>query len=239
MYSNGAKPFIAFRVGYLLGGCGVVLVRWHGHSCFEVCDSVTIVTDPHDGVSLGLPPPRVKADVVLISHGHDDHASGRSLVAKPDAVVIDEPGAYMVKGARIKGVKAFHDDVQGRRLGFNTIFVFEVEGVRFSHLGDLGHVLTPEQVEEMGQVDVLMVSVGGDYTLAEENIERIGPRVVIPMHYWVEGIIFPYFPLADVEEFLRDRPNVRRLGRPETTYSRETLPTEREIHVFSLEASPH
>ncbi|RLI32094.1 Zn-dependent hydrolase, partial [Candidatus Bathyarchaeota archaeon] len=75
---------------------------------------MTIVTDPHDGVSLGLPPPRVKADVILISHGHDDHASGRSLVGKPDAVVIDEPGAYMVKGARIKGVKAFHDDVQGR-----------------------------------------------------------------------------------------------------------------------------
>lgn len=212
----------------------MVSVRWHGHSCFEFRDSVTIVADPHDGDSLGLPVPRVRADIILVSHAHEDHASGRSLVAKPDAVFLDKAGVYEVKGLEVKGVKAFHDDVEGSRLGVNVVFVFELGGVRFSHLGDLGHVLTPEQVGEMGSVDVLIVGVGGNYALAEENIRRIKPRVVTPMHYKIEGMIFPYFPLTDVEEFLRDRVNVRRLGRSETTYRKENLPTEMTIDVFSL-----
>lgn len=211
----------------------MVFVKWHGHSCFEVRDSVTIVMDPHDGHSLGLPVPSVKADVVLVSHAHDDHASGTSQVAKPNARVIDEPGDYEIKGVKVRGVKAFHDNIQGDRLGDNTVFVLELEDVRFSHLGDLGHVLSSEQLDEMGKVDVLMVGVGGNQALAEENIRRIKPKVVIPMHYKTEGMIFPYFPLADVEEFLGGK-NVRRIKGSETSYQRENLPEKMVIDVFSL-----
>lgn len=212
----------------------MVRVRWHGHSCFEARDSVTIVMDPHDGHSLGLPVPAVKADIVLISHTHDDHASGRSQVAKPTATVIDEPGDYEIEGVKVRGVKAFHDDVHGNRLGLNIVFVFVLDGVRFSHLGDLGHVLSPEQVEEIGSVDVLMVGVGGNQELADENIRRLKPKVVIPMHYRTEGIIFPYFPLADVEEFLRGKANVRRINKSETVYHKENLPKKMVVDVFSL-----
>lgn len=212
----------------------MVFFKWHGHACFEVKDSVTIVIDPHDGHSLGLPVPTVMADIVLISHAHEDHASGRSLVAKPDATLIDEPGNYDAKGVKLKGIKTFHDDVQGSRLGVNVVFVFELDGVRFSHLGDLGHVLSSKLCEELGSIDVLMVGVGGDYALADRNIRRLKPKVVIPMHYKTEGIIFPYFPLADVDEFLRNKVDVKRLLKSETTYHKESLPKEMEIHVFSL-----
>ena len=137
---------------------------------------MTIVVDPHDGHSLGLPVPAVKADLVLISHAHEDHASGTFIITKPIATVIDEPGDYAIEGVTVRGVKAFHDDVQGSRLGTNIIYVFELEGVRFSHLGDLGHVLSPEQVEEIGSVDVLMIGVGGKQALADENIRGLKPR---------------------------------------------------------------
>ena len=212
----------------------MVNLRWFGHSCFEALNTMTVLMDPHDGNSLGLPVPSSKPDAVLISHPHDDHAGGRHLFERAEVEILEEPGEYMVKGVSIKGVEAYHDDVQGDRLGGNVVFVFELEGVRFAHLGDLGHSLSPEQVDEIGGVDVLMVGAGRNRELAWGTIEKVGPRIVVPMHYWTEGIIFPYFPLPRVEEFTRDRPGVVNIDGSERAYAKEGLPKTMEIHVFSL-----
>lgn len=212
----------------------MVKLRWFGHSCFEALNAITVLMDPHDGSSMGLPVPSSKPDAVLISHSHDDHAGGRRLFERPEVEILEEPGEYMVKGVSIKGVEAYHDDVQGDRLGCNVVFVFELKGVRFAHLGDMGHALSPEQVYEMGGVDVLMVGAGRDLELAWENIGMVSPRIVVPMHYWTEGIIFPYFPLLKVDEFVIDKPNVVRINKPEIAILREVLPEAMEIYVFSL-----
>jgi L-ascorbate metabolism protein UlaG (beta-lactamase superfamily) len=217
-------------------GDDMVNLRWFGHSCFEAMNKITVLMDPHDGSSMGLPAPSSKPDAVLISHHHDDHAGGRHLFEKLGVAILDAPGDYRVKGVKIKGIGAYHDDVQGSRLGRNVVFVFELEGVRFAHLGDVGHVLSPEQVNEMGSVDIIMVGVGRNLELAWENICMVNPRIVVPMHYWIEGIIFPYFPLLNVDEFVKDKHDVVHINKPEIAILREALPEAMEIYVFSLQS---
>jgi L-ascorbate metabolism protein UlaG (beta-lactamase superfamily) len=212
----------------------LVFVRWHGHSCFEIRDSATVLTDPHDGKMLGLPVPSCRPDAVLISHHHDDHANGLHLFEGPGVVVLDEPCETQVKGVEIRGIEAYHDDVGGSRLGENVVFAFEVGGVRFSHLGDLGHVLSAEQLEGLGSVDILFSGMGRDLELAGENVRLIEPRIVIPMHYWVEGIIFPWFQLAMPEDFVKEWPYVRWVDGPEMEYSPDSLPGRMELHVFRI-----
>jgi L-ascorbate metabolism protein UlaG (beta-lactamase superfamily) len=210
-------------------------VRWHGHACFEVSSAgVTVVTDPHDGLSLGLPAPKASADAVLISHDHFDHANGSRLVSKPDAAVVKGPGVHEVKGVEVKGVASFHDDSGGSKRGPNTIYVFELDGIRFCHLGDLGHPLTPSQVAEVGKVDVLFVPVGGVFTVdadaAWRVVEQLKPRLVVPMHFKVPGL---KLGIAGVEPFLKGRPNVKRLDASELEVSREGLPAETTIVVLT------
>lgn len=195
---------------------------------------LTVVIDPHDGSSLGIPAPRSSADVVLISHSHFDHADGRSLVAKPDAVVIEGPGLHEAKGLKVKGVATYHDDAGGSKRGANTVYVFELEGVRFCHVGDLGHVLTPSQVAEVGEVDVLFLPVGGTYTIdhvgATKLVELLRPRIAVPMHFKTPGL---KLPISDVEPFLKDKPRVERLATSEFEVRREELPSETKIVVLS------
>lgn len=212
----------------------MALVRWHGHSCFEVRGAPSILVDPHDGESLGLPAPDAEPDIVLISHPHDDHANGRHLFEGSGTLVFDAPCEAEVKGIAVLGIGAYHDDVEGARLGGNVVFVFEVEGVRFAHLGDLGHPLNGEQLRKMGDVDVLFVGAGRDFERTREFIRSIRPRVAVPMHYNVEGLIFPYFQLAEVDDFVEGGENVRRLKGPEAVYRKDELPSETRIDVFRL-----
>lgn len=214
----------------------MVNLRWFGHSCFEAMNKITVLMDPHDGSSMGLSVPSSKPDAVLISHPHDDHAGGRHLFEKPGITILDAPGDYGVKGVKIRGIGAYHDDVHGSRLGSNVVFVFELEGLRFAHLGDVGHALSPEHVDEMGSVDIIMVGAGRNLELAWENIGLVNPRIVVPMHYWIEGIIFPYFPLLNVDEFVKDKPDVVHINKPEIAILREALPESMEIYVFSLQS---
>jgi len=214
---------------------GLVKVKWLGHACFElVGGGLTVVIDPHDGSSLGIPAPKSSADVVLITHGHFDHADGRGLVAKPGAAVIEGPGLHEAKGLKVKGVSTYHDNAGGSRRGVNTAYVFELEGVRFCHVGDLGHVLTPSQVSEVGEVDVLFIPVGGTFTIdhseATKVVELLRPRIVVPMHFKTPGL---RLPIADVEPFLRGKPRVERLATNEFEVRKEELPSETKIVVLS------
>jgi L-ascorbate metabolism protein UlaG (beta-lactamase superfamily) len=212
----------------------MALVKWHGHSCFEVKGPVSILMDPHDGELLGLPTPESEPDIVLISHPHDDHANGRHLFEGLGTLILDEPCEVDEKGVEIKGIGAYHDDVEGARLGGNVVFAFVVEGVRFAHLGDLGHMLEENQLGMMGDVDVLFVGAGRDLERTTELIKSIQPRVVVPMHYNFEGLIFPWFQLAEVDDFVEGMRNVRRIGGPEAVYWKHELPSETRIDVFRL-----
>lgn len=211
----------------------MVKIRWLGHACFEIKDGVTVVTDPHDGASLGLPVPRSKADIVLISHDHFDHADGRALVSKVDTVVIDKLGVYEARGVKVEGVATYHDEAKGAKRGKNIVYTLELEGLRICHLGDLGHTLSTREVEEIGRVDILLTPVGGVYTIdassATKVVEQLKPRVIIPMHFKIPGL---KLPIDSVERFLRGKTNVKHLNTSEVEFKAENLPKEATVVVL-------
>lgn len=173
-----------------------MIISWYGHSCFKIQtktkrggDDIIIFTDPFDK-SIGLRRPQGQASIVTVSHAHPDHNDVELL--KGDFFVADSPGEYSIQGVTIEGIESFHDDKEGTLRGRNTIFVLESEDLRICHLGDLGHELTDEQIEEIGDVDVLMIPIGGTYTLdakgAKKVVGQIEPRIILPMHYKIEGL---------------------------------------------------
>jgi L-ascorbate metabolism protein UlaG (beta-lactamase superfamily) len=208
----------------------MVTVTWHGHSLFQLEGSATVATDPHNGASLGLPVPVFRADIVTVSHGHGDHASGLGLFG--GARVYAEPTQTEYLGVRLKGVPCHHDDVRGGRLGSNIVWCIEVDGVRFTHTGDLGHDLTVAQLTEIGATDVLFIGTGSDVALAEENVALLDPRVTVPMHYETPGLSFQGFKLKTVEEFTGGKQRVVHVGRSHE-YVAGGLPSRPEIHVYS------
>ena len=208
----------------------MVSVTWHGHSLFQVQGSATVATDPHNGESLGLPVPGFTADIVTVSHLHGDHASGLGLF--DGATVLSEAAEATVKGVRLRGVECSHDDDRGRRLGSNLVWSFEVDGVKFTHTGDLGHHLTVRQLSEIGPTDVLFLNTGSDLALAEENAALLNPRVVVPMHYETPGIVFQWYRMKTVEEFTAGKRGVVHVGRSRE-YTAEALPARPEIHVYT------
>ncbi len=165
-----------------------MIISYLGHSCFKiqdkVSDGVTVVTDPF-GKALGLKVPAFEADVITISHSHENHSNSESL--RGETYLIDVPGEYEIKGAMVTGVESFHDDKQGAEHGSNIIYRIELDNIAIAHLGDLGHKLSDEELEGLGVVDILLVPVGGGAALdakgAVEVINQIEPRIVIPMHY--------------------------------------------------------
>ena len=209
-------------------------IRWHGHACFEITNGITIVTDPHDGSSIGIQKPTVLADVVTVSHDHYDHNSVKS-VEKSNTKIITDERKRSVGDAIIKGFASYHDECQGEKRGNNIIFKIEIDGMKFCHLGDLGHELDSDLAEQIGDVDILFIPVGGTYTLdaatAWNVIDTIKPRIIVPMHYKFEGLSLP---IAPVDEFLemRDCEEVR-VG-VEMDIEKEELPEEQEVWVFTL-----
>jgi L-ascorbate metabolism protein UlaG (beta-lactamase superfamily) len=211
-------------------------IRWHGHACFEISDGETIVTDPHDGKSIGIPPPRVKADIVLVSHNHFDHNSVRSVKGQ-NTRVFDRPGRFTDGKMEIAGVPSFHDDAGGQKRGGMVLFRFKMDGIRFCHLGDLGCKLGEAELQELGEVDVLFVPVGDIFTIdavrAWEVIRSVNPLVAIPMHYRTGGLSLS---IKTVDPFLAgadDRVEVVNVGN-EMVFYREDLPESLAVWVFSL-----
>ena len=209
-------------------------IIWHGHACFEITDDLTIVTDPHDGKSIGIETPMVKGDIILVSHDHYDHNSVRT-VEKKDSVVVRDAGKKNVKGVEIEGIKSFHDEVKGAKRGKNIIFKFKVDDITFCHLGDLGHIPDEEILDKIGEVDILFIPVGGVYTLdadsAWETANLIKSRIIVPMHYKIQGLSLP---ISDVDPFLaKNKFKVIHVGN-QIDIEKEDLPSEREIWVFSL-----
>jgi L-ascorbate metabolism protein UlaG (beta-lactamase superfamily) len=208
-------------------------IIWHGHSCFEIRDDVTMVLDPHDGKSIGIKPPTARADVVLMSHDHFDHNCSR--IIRGDHVDVMASGQRTVKGVEIVGIDTFHDDSKGEKRGRNIVYRFVLDEIRFCHCGDLGHLLTEEDVEAIGEVDILFIPVGGVFTIdaaqAHKVIEMLDPRIVVPMHYRMGGLSIA---VNTLDEFLAgvDEETVLRVGN-EIDFSSEDMMPGTEYWVFS------
>ena len=210
-------------------------IRWHGHSCFEIAGSVQVVTDPHDGKSLGIAPPRAKADLVLVSHDHFDHNCAR-VVKKQDARVLSTPVMTVEQGVRVEGVEASHDDAGGAKRGKVVMFRFEMDGMSFCHLGDLGHELDEATVERVAPVDFLFVPVGDVFPIgpeaAKRTVDRISPQVAVPMHYRTQGLSLSIKPVQDFLA-LCAKDQIVKVGN-EVDFSLEDLPESgTEIWLFS------
>jgi len=208
-------------------------ITWFGHSCFRIeAKEGSVLTDPFDK-EIGLRPPKIKDDIVLVTHQHHDHNNIGD--ANPEAFIIQNPGEYEKQGIAIRGIQSYHDDKEGAERGLNTIYVLKAEEMTIAHLGDLGHKLTDSQVEEIGDVDVLMIPVGGNYTIdgkmAVEVISQIEPKIIIPMHYKIDGLTVD---IDGPEKFIKE------LGlTPEKVdkykISKKLLPTEEEkLVMFNL-----
>ena len=181
-----------------------MIIRCIGHAEFliELENGMRIVTDPYDA-SCGYPVQKIAADAVLVSHGHHDHNAVENVTGVLHKV--DKPGRYDLGGAVITAIEADHDEAGGSKRGKTLLFVIEAEDLRVMHMGDLGHIPTQEQCAELGKADVLMIPVGGYYTIdaqtAVKTAERLQARVVLPMHYKTRANAD--WPIVGVEDYTR------------------------------------
>lgn len=201
-------------------------IQFLGHSAFLITSDsgVRIMTDPYVvGGPLTYTPIDEVADVVLVSHGHGDHSNVSAVKGNPS--VIKSPGVTEVKGIAFKGIATFHDQAQGKERGSNVVFCFTVDGVKLCHVGDLGHQLDAGQAAQVGNPDVLMVLVGGNYAMGPEEatklVQQLNPGITIPMHYKNASC---GYPIAPVEDFLKDKKNVRRAAGSELNLDAGKLP---------------
>ena len=203
-------------------------INWLGHSCFRIRGrNTTIVTDPYSpglGYSLGKP----TAGIVTVSHPHPGHSYIEGVAGDPRPV--QRPGEYEVKGVLIVAVASFHDGEGGARLGRNTIYLMDVDEVSVCHLGDLGHALTSDQAEQVKDVDVLLVPVGGKSTVdagaAAGIVRQLDPKIVVPMHYRTDAYDGG---LAPVGAFLKEMGQGDLEPRPKLTVTKSNLPLTTQV----------
>lgn len=209
-------------------------IYWYGQACFKIKGkNASVVVDPYDPEFVGLKSPKeLEADIVLQTHGHKDHSNIKLVSGSP--VVLTGAGEYEIKGVSVVGVQSFHDDSKGEQRGKNTIFNISLDGLNIVHLGDLGHVLTEGQIAEVGNCDILMVPVGGVFTVdakkAIEIVTQLEPRMIIPMHYKVPGI---KFELDDVDAFLKEMGAEAVVPQTKLTITKEKLPEEPHVVVLN------
>ena len=226
----------------LVGACATTSssatgVRWLGQSCFLITSKagVRLLTDPYNP-HIGYQPIKQRADVVTVSHEHFDHNATDQVLGRFE--VVRGSGTRKIDGITVTGVPASHGrSPEGQSLGADTIFVIEVDGLRICHLGDLGTLLSLQQVKEIGRVDVLLIPVGGYYAIdaaqAWKVVGQLDPKVVIPMHYKTAANAAQIPQLAGVEPFLQGRKNVQRAAALSLTPA--TLPKTTTVFVLSYE----
>jgi len=206
-------------------------ISWLGHSCFRIKGKQsTVITDPYPpdlGYSLGKP----TAHIVTVSHRHPGHSYIQGIGGEPRLVT--GPGEYEINGVLITGIATFHDRERGQTKGKNTVYLMEVDEVSVCHLGDLGHVLTAEQVEEIDDVDVLLLPVGGVSTInasmAAEVVRQVEPKAVIPMHYKTEALSWELEP---VDRFLKEI-GVKQIDpQPKLSFTRSSLPVSTQVFLL-------
>ncbi len=206
-------------------------INWLGHSCFRVRGGhVTVITDPYPpdlGYSLGKPTARI----VTVSHEHSGHSYVQGIGGEPRLVI--RPGEYEISGVLIIGIATFHDADRGGKRGKNTVYLMEVDEVSICHLGDLGHVLTAEQVEELGNVDVLLLPVGGVSTInapmAAEVVRQLEPKAVVPMHYKTSALSWELEPVG---KFLKEM-GVEQVGpQPKLSLTKSSLPISTQVFLL-------
>lgn len=178
-------------------------IKYFGHSCFKITsdNGISIVTDPFDH-TVGYPLPNTDADIVTSTHSHYDHNYFKAISGSFD--IVNTSGEHNLKGIHIKGVNTFHDDEHGAKRGKNIMFIMDIDNMKLCHSGDLGHLLTDDMIKEIGHVDILMIPVGGYYTIDDRQavkvIESLKPSLTIAMHFRTPVVDMP---IETVNSFLR------------------------------------
>ena len=211
-------------------------VRWLGHSCFLITSEkgTRVITDPFGtgkGLDLKYKEVALEADIVTASHGHSDHNNTGPIKGSP--VVLTGPADQAVRNIKIHTVQSWHDENGGKQRGPNLVFCFEVDGVNVCHLGDLGQHLEKAQVEAIGRVDVLLMPVGGVFTLdcgpAMQNCESLSPAILIPMHYKTE---YCQWLKWTADDFVQGHSNYKKLDTDEIEVKADSLPKATEITIL-------
>ena len=212
-------------------------IKWYGHSAFLITSDqgAKIIIDPYESGAFGgqLSYGKIKdqVDIVLTSHDHADHNYTKDLPGTPQ--IVKGSGPKTAKGISMKGISTYHDPSQGSERGANTIFTLKIDNIQLCHLGDLGHLLSDKELAEIGPVDILLIPVGGFFTIdpkeATRVAEQINPKILIPMHFKTAKC---GFPIAPVEDFLKGKTNTKRPKASEATFDKVTLPQQMEIVVL-------
>jgi L-ascorbate metabolism protein UlaG (beta-lactamase superfamily) len=212
-------------------------IKWYGHAAFLITSDqgMKIITDPYESGAFGgqLTYGQIKdqADIVIISHDHADHNDIKSLPGSPE--IVKGSGSKSVQGISIKGISTYHDSSKGSERGDNTIFTLSLDGMKICHLGDLGHILSEKELAEIGPVDLLLIPVGGYFTIdpkeATRVAEQIKPKILIPMHFKTKKC---GFPIAPVEDFLKGKSNPKRPKASEVALEKRGLPQQMEVLVL-------
>ena len=209
-------------------------IYWYGQACFKIKGkTASIITDPFNPEFVGLKLPKdTEAEVVSVSHDHGDHNNVPAVTGEP--ILVQGPGEYEVKSVAVVGVQSYHDTQKGAERGKNTIYNFQIDGLNVVHLGDFGQeALTQEQIGEIGQTDILMIPVGGVYTIdsktAAEIVAQLEPRIIIPMHYKIDGL---KFELEPVDNFLKAMGTESPDPIMKFTVTKDKLPDEPKVVVM-------
>jgi L-ascorbate metabolism protein UlaG (beta-lactamase superfamily) len=216
-----------------------VEIAYFGHSSFRLKGRVkAVITDPY-GEQVGKYPRDAEADIITVSHDHFDHNAVEKIKGLPSGkpgrpFVIDGPGEYEIGGVSVVGVPAWHDEKSGGERGLNTIYVIEMDGLRIAHMGDLGHKLNDQQLEEIGAIDVVFVPVGGVYTIdaktAKEVVGQVDPWVIIPMHYKTAD--FGLKDLGTIDDFLKEMGKTEIVPVAKYSISADRLPEDMQLVVL-------